>query len=407
MITLDEIRDQIAARGWTCRPKLRRGKPYIYAVRREGARLTEKYLGAVDRPDILDQIATLPNRHGQAEQIDDQAPAPTFPDERQISTQQAESPSTTGQDEEGYQAQLLAKELTILAGRMPNFAEILHKAAREGRITGYTPPTKYIWPSAAIYTHLARGDVLRGVDLAREIRRELQQNEWLLSPLEKLVHAVRPGDTPATCEALARFTALLRPYLLYPEVKSKPVTPSLFDNREVLPNSKPGPDRNIAKRTASAGRQKDETPTPRLALDPSELTALAAVFSKRELSQHELDALTIYSRQNLKYQGQYDLARRAWLAVWAGRNNYKAHGYAEHSKNFYGESTYVMHSIPDGAEAWTHFLTIATQYSVYCAFVATFAPEPLEVYLKDAERRGEIKLADPLIWKPGDQKKRR
>src|SRR6266542_3164058 len=84
------------------------------------------------------------------------------------------------------------KELAILAARMPNFAEILSKAAREGRVTGYTPPTKIIWPAGEIYTHLARGDVLHGLDLAHEIRRELGQEEYAMTPLQILLSAVRP-----------------------------------------------------------------------------------------------------------------------------------------------------------------------------------------------------------------------
>jgi len=112
------------------------------------------------------------------------------------------------------------QELAILAVRMPNFAEILYKAAREGRMSGYTPMTEIIWPAGTMYTHLARGNVMRGSELAREVRLELGQSEWLLTPLQKLVWTVRLGDKPATSEPLKQFVDLLKPYLLYPDVKS-------------------------------------------------------------------------------------------------------------------------------------------------------------------------------------------
>ena len=115
------------------------------------------------------------------------------------------------------------QELAILARRMPNFAEILTAAARRGQMTGYEPPTHIIAPAGAIYTHLARGDVLRGVDLGREVSKELGQSEWLCTPLEKLLNTVRPGDKPATSEPLAQFVELLRPYLLYPDKKANKI----------------------------------------------------------------------------------------------------------------------------------------------------------------------------------------
>jgi hypothetical protein len=111
------------------------------------------------------------------------------------------------------------QELILLKGRMLNFAEILYSAAREGRIAGHTPMTHNIWPSGTIYTHLARGDFMRGRDLAYEIRVELGQSKWNPSPLQLLVGTVQPGDKPATSEPLAHFVELLRPYLLSPDTK--------------------------------------------------------------------------------------------------------------------------------------------------------------------------------------------
>ena len=60
-MTIEEIRAAIHVRGWTYRPKSRRGKEYVYAVKRNGTRTEERYIGARDRPDILTQIAMLPN----------------------------------------------------------------------------------------------------------------------------------------------------------------------------------------------------------------------------------------------------------------------------------------------------------------------------------------------------------
>jgi hypothetical protein len=200
-MTEDEARAALSARGWTLHIRKRRARQFAYAARRDGNTVQERYLAALDAPELPAVITALPNMRAAHE------------------------------DQDSGQAQPTARELASLSRRMPNFAEILHKAACEGRITGYTPPTKIIWPAGGIYTHLAGGDVLRGGDLAREVRRELGQSEWLLSPLEQLVFPVRPGDKPDTCMPLAKLIDLLRPYLS--EAKSKPVAQSLF---EALPN---------------------------------------------------------------------------------------------------------------------------------------------------------------------------
>jgi len=111
------------------------------------------------------------------------------------------------------------QELVCLSRRMPNFAEILSKAAREGRMSGYTPMTEITWPAGTIYTHLARGNVMHAIALAHEIRLELGQSEWVLTPLQNLLWVVRSGDKPATSEPLKQFVDLLKPYLLYRDVK--------------------------------------------------------------------------------------------------------------------------------------------------------------------------------------------
>ncbi len=57
-------------------------------------------------------------------------------------------------------------------------------------------------------------------------------------------------------------------------------------------------------------------------------------------------------------------------------------------------------------DGWAGFLEKAVQYDIYCMFVAAFTPHvPLEHYLKDAQKRGEIKLDGMmLLWRPGDRR---
>ncbi len=95
-------------------------------------------------------------------------------------------------------------------------------------MSGYTPMTEIIWPAGTIYTHLARGNVMRGSELAREVRLELGQSEWSNTPLQNLLWVVRPGDRPATSEPLKVFVALLSAYLLYPDKAERATQQSLW-----------------------------------------------------------------------------------------------------------------------------------------------------------------------------------
>jgi len=54
-----QVKAAIAAQGWTPRIRARRMRKYIYAVRRNGARIEERYLGALDS-FISDLAAKLP-----------------------------------------------------------------------------------------------------------------------------------------------------------------------------------------------------------------------------------------------------------------------------------------------------------------------------------------------------------
>jgi hypothetical protein len=111
-----------------------------------------------------------------------------------------------------------------------------------------------------------------------------------------------------------------------------------------------------------------------------------------------LDLIT-YSRDNLKYQGPHDQARRAQLRQWAEQHGYKPFWFTRHAK-YGGYSSRA--GVPGGKEGWTHFLEKAVQYDVYCCYIAAYAPEPLKYYLEDAAKRGEIQIFhDHLLWRPG------
>lgn len=57
------VNSAIQARGWTPRIRSRRVREYVYAVKRNGQQLEEKYLGALDNPlSVVTLAATLPNR---------------------------------------------------------------------------------------------------------------------------------------------------------------------------------------------------------------------------------------------------------------------------------------------------------------------------------------------------------
>ena len=112
------------------------------------------------------------------------------------------------------------QELTILARRFPHFAKVLEEAALFGRMSGYSPMTTIIWPAGTISVHLAHGNAIRSLALVEEICQELHSSPLRLTPLQKLLWAVRAGDKPATSEPLKRFVDLLQPYLPTSEMKA-------------------------------------------------------------------------------------------------------------------------------------------------------------------------------------------
>jgi hypothetical protein len=107
--------------------------------------------------------------------------------------------------------------------------------------------------------------------------------------------------------------------------------------------------------------------------------------------------LATYSRDNLKHQGPHDQARRSWLREWAEKRGYEGFHFTLHGKY----SGYYQTGIAKGKEDWTNFLEKAVQYDVYCCYIAALKQHPLQDYLEDAERRGEIRfLNDTLVWRP-------
>jgi hypothetical protein len=106
------------------------------------------------------------------------------------------------------------------------------------------------------------------------------------------------------------------------------------------------------------------------------------------LTAFALEDLTCYSRASLKYRGEHDQARRAWLALWAQEQGHPERRFTLHGKH----SGYYKAAVPQGEDGWKHFLERAVQFDIYCAFVSVFTPQiTLEHYLTDAAARGEIR----------------
>lgn len=98
--------------------------------------------------------------------------------------------------------------------------------------------------------------------------------------------------------------------------------------------------------------------------------------------------LAIYSRESLRFKGPHDQARRAYLRDFARERGHQAFWFTIHGSR----SGYYQAGVPAGEEGWTHFLEVAVQFDIYCAFIAAYAPGQLEQFLTDAAARGEIKL---------------
>lgn len=293
-MTVDEIRAAIQARGWTYRPKNRRGKPYIYAVRRNGTKLEERYLGASDRPDIMHQVEALPNMQARdvAQQEPSQAAQPSTSDE-----QQAPDP---------HQVERVQLQQELL--------EI-------GRLVSYEP------------------FVLGAVNPDNAI-------------------CIRPGLASWATYSAGLDITRLKHVLFYA--------------------------RRYYSHLQSVGRAH---PAPKI---ESEETA------------QPLD-LTTYSHDTMIYQGPHDQARRAWLLEWGTRRTQARPG--QFWFTMWGKySGYYQVGTGKTPEGWKDFLEKVPQFDVYCCFVAAKGEHPLEYYLEDAARRGEIKL-DNLVWKPNGNRK--
>lgn len=139
-----------------------------------------------------------------------------------------------------------------------------------------------------------------------------------------------------------------------------------------------------------------------LSLFESEASVPPVLLTEPVAEQSQEDQtldLTTYSRDNLKHQGPHDQARRSWLSQWAEQRGHTAFWFMMYHKY----DGYTKHGIQAGG--WTGFLERAVQYDIYCCFVAAFTPDvPLEHYLEDAAKRGEIKLdAMALVWRPANK----
>jgi hypothetical protein len=77
-MTIDEVRAALSARGWTLHIRKRRARSFAYAARRDGNKVQERYLAALDAPELPAVITALPNRQQPpASNVAQPAPAKT------------------------------------------------------------------------------------------------------------------------------------------------------------------------------------------------------------------------------------------------------------------------------------------------------------------------------------------
>jgi hypothetical protein len=305
-MTVEEIRAAIHARGWTYRPKFRRRREYAYAVKRNGAELDEKYLGAIDSPKLPARIAALPNS-----QEPDQTPAPEIHSEHQ------------------------ALDLDSLTTYDP--ANLDHRGAHD--------QARRTWLEKWATEHQYKP--LRFVSYYKQTYRQpvaaFNREQW-----RQFLEQAGARDI------YYAFIATYAPRSLQYYIE---------------------------------GREQQAAPE----------------IHNDELQDQALDLIT-YSRASMKYQGPYDQARRASLKRWAEQHGYKSFWYrcGKYSRHHQG-------GVPAGIEGWTSFLEKAVQYDIYCCYIAAYAPQPLDYYLEDAIRRGEITnlYDDSLVWRPSDHSKPR
>jgi hypothetical protein len=72
-MTEAEIRAALQKRGWTYHPRKRRERTFVYASHRNGKEVDERYLAALDAPNIEECLEKLPNVAQQTQQ-EHQAP---------------------------------------------------------------------------------------------------------------------------------------------------------------------------------------------------------------------------------------------------------------------------------------------------------------------------------------------
>jgi hypothetical protein len=75
-MTEAEIRAALQKRGWTYHPRKRRERVFVYASHRNGKQVEDRYLAALDAPNLEERIQQLPNVAQQQTQQQEHFQAP-------------------------------------------------------------------------------------------------------------------------------------------------------------------------------------------------------------------------------------------------------------------------------------------------------------------------------------------
>jgi hypothetical protein len=99
-----------------------------------------------------------------------------------------------------------------------------------------------------------------------------------------------------------------------------------------------------------------------------------------------LDNLTVFSLANIAYKGIHDRARRVWLRIWAETHDCPKRYlmYSEYAGYYQGDPW------PVSKERLLSSIKNGREFQIYCLFLHCRGLR-LDVYLRDAIARGEIK----------------
>jgi DNA-directed RNA polymerase subunit RPC12/RpoP len=103
-----------------------------------------------------------------------------------------------------------------------------------------------------------------------------------------------------------------------------------------------------------------------------------------EQPQTPPDDLMVYSTRTVQ-RGPHDHARRDWLRKWAAEHQYKPLRFTSYYKQTYRQPVAAFDE-----KQWKQFLEQAGARDIYYAFIAAYAPQPLQHYIEDAQAREEI-----------------